>query len=199
MKRFPLFSILLAIVLLWSCVQDPGPQQPQVCVSGELEVLVDPDGTANSGDEYTMYVHPTDNSGPISWGPQQDIAGLPDLNTLATANADFNGFSNTMTVVSELGNFNSGNYPASICQNLSNQTGCDWYLPSAGELQAMFEQLDPVDAGFVLDPGGNNGGYWSSTELNGSITWRKNFLNGVLNGGFKTFNNLCRCVRRESI
>jgi hypothetical protein len=157
---------------------------PPSCVNGELEVTL-PDGS-------TLYVYPTDNDVNIKWGEfGNDINGLANINNQAGANADFNGESNTDLIVAHLGNWNSGDYAANLCATLSAQTGCDWYLPAAGELNAMYQQLGP---------GGNNNFandfYWSSTEGNGFRAWRQYFGNGFQILGIKGNFFRCRCVRR---
>jgi hypothetical protein len=162
-----------------SGVANTGP-----CVTGELEVTL-PDGSI-------LYVYPTDNDVNIKWGEYgNDIAGLANINSTSGANADFNGESNTDLIVAHLGNWNSGDYAANLCATLSAQTGCDWYLPAAGELNAMYQQLGP---------GGNNNFandfYWSSTEGNGFRAWRQYFGNGFQILGIKGNFFRCRCVRR---
>ncbi|TNE61573.1 MAG: DUF1566 domain-containing protein [Bacteroidetes bacterium] len=161
------------------------------CGTGLPSVDIDPDGTPNNGDEYTLYVHPTDNSAGIPWvdGPLIDIPGLPNLPSRPLALADFDGEGNTQTIVSTLG---AGNYAAKLCADLV-YNGCDdWYLPSLGELNAMYQQLGP---------GGNNnfgaGYYLSSTEFGFTPMWILDFSNnGYTAGDAKTSSYACRCVRK---
>ena len=157
---------------------------PASCVEGELQVTL-PDGSI-------LYVHPIDNDNNTRWGEfENDIDGLANITTPEGANADFNGAANTAAIIADLGNWNDGDYAAYLCASLSTETGCDWYLPAAGELNAIYEQLGP--------PPNNNfepSFYWSSTEYGGHIAWVKNFLNGGLYADFEIDSGRCRCVRR---
>lgn len=191
-NSFILSRMLLTGVL--SLLVFAGFSQSTPCVPGEIPITL-PDGS-------TLVVHPTDNlsltsATLMSFGPQQDLS-LPNYSTVASANAATeDGFANTEAIVTEQGAYLQGDYAANICKQLAIQTGCDWYLPTAGELEAMYQQLGPPGTGQMTST--SSEGYWSSTELNGSIMWRKIFTNGVLNGGFKTFSNKCRCVRKEVV
>ena len=162
---------------------------PTSCVTGELEVTL-PDGS-------TLYVYPTDNDVNIQWGEfGNDIDGLDNITSQAVANADFNGESNTAAIIDDLGNWNGGDYAANLCANLSAQTGCDWYLPAAGELNAMYQQLGPTNNGFNGSGDMPNGVYWSSTEFNDDGAWKPDFFDGNQFFDLKDFSNRCRCVRR---
>ena len=160
--------------------------------NGLLEVDIDPDGTPGNGDEYTLYVHPTDNSTGVQWGPTGvDIPGLPNIGLLVNALQDFNGDSNTQAIVDALGNNNGTPYAAKICADLE-ANGCDnWHLPSVGEINAMYAQLGP---------GGNNnfanGIYWTSTEIVGAAAYDPDFSNGTFYGDLKFQSRRVRCVRK---
>lgn len=69
----------------------------------------------------------------------------------------------------------------------------DWFLPSAAELDAMYNSIGP---------GGNNAGnfdsagvYWSSSETSALDVWVVNFANGNKVENPKDFNRLSRAVR----
>ena len=173
------------------------------CVEGELEVTL-PDGSI-------LYVYPTDNSPGIMWGQfGNDIDALQNITSSvfppdpAAANTDFNGAGNTALIVAELGDFNNGNYAANLCAQLSSETGCEWYLPAAGELNAMYQQLGPF-------PNNNfaNAIYWTSTEQGADAGWVQLFgdyapnSNPLLVSGYQSYSKKkniidrpCRCVRR---
>ncbi len=151
------------------------------CVEGELEVTL-PDGS-------TLYVHPIDNSAAIPWGETgNDIEGLP---IEMYANSDFNGAINTATIIANQGNWNDGVYAANLCALLSTETGCEWYLPAAGELNRMYQQLGPNGSGDIPV-----GIYWSSTEYDANQAWAQLFSDGSAASTVKTHNFHCRCVRR---
>ena len=85
-----------------------------------------------------LYVHPTDNSELIQWGDQSiNITALPDIVDSNVAEMDFNGESNTQAIVDQLQNYNGGDYAAKLCLDLVAYGFDDWYLPAAGELNAI--------------------------------------------------------------
>lgn len=150
-------------------------------IAGLLLVSL-PDGSC-------LYVHPTDNSTGIEWGGfGTDIPTLANKTTTAQANADFDGEANTQKIVDELG---AGTYAAKLCADLVASGYSDWYLPAAGELNAMYQQLGPSgNNGFV------NTFYWSSSEYGNIEAWIQ-FFNFDLQGLDVKFTfHRCRCVRR---
>jgi hypothetical protein len=72
----------------------------------------------------------------------------------------------------------------------------DWFLPSKGELNAIWENI-------VDDGGGNNSGvggfadgyYWSSSEADSATAWLQYFLDGSRYYSDKDFNVRVRAVR----
>ncbi|MBK8966917.1 MAG: DUF1566 domain-containing protein [Lewinellaceae bacterium] len=175
-----------------ACDLDIRVGNPDPCTANLLTVNIDPDGTPNNGDEYTLYVHPTDNSTSIEWGGfGTDIPTLANITTTAAANADFDGVGNTQKIVDALGNNSGTAYAAKLCADLVDNGCDDWYLPAAGELKAMYDQLGP---------GGENGFaneyYWSSSEYNLGFAWLQYFVDGFQFSNFKDSFYRCRCVRR---
>jgi hypothetical protein len=160
---------------------DPGVGE-SCCPTEGLLVVTLPDNS-------TLYVYPTDNSVGIQWGGFGiDITGCPNIDNEPDALADFNGESNTQAIVSQLG---AGTYAAKLCADL-NVGGCDdWYLPSAGELDAIYTQLGPSGSN-----GFGTGAYWSSTEYFSEYAWYKVFGDGSLTFDDKTNTFNCRCVRK---
>lgn len=55
--------------------------------------------------------------------------------------------------------------PATICSNLSLGGYDDWYLPSAGELKKMQQNIGPNSTLGLGNIGSLSGRYWSSTEF----------------------------------
>ncbi len=146
-----------------------------------------------------LYVHPTDNSTGNIWGDLTDITELPNITSTSEANMDYNGENNTQAIVGQLQNYNSGNYAAKLCADLVAFGFDDWYLPAAGELNMMYQQLGPTDNSFNGSGDITSGLYWSSSEVDDVDAWRQNFVNG--DHGFdiyssKAFLFRCRCVRR---
>ena len=123
-----------------------------------------------------------------------NITALPYITTLAAANMDFNGETNTTAIVTQLGTNNGTPYAAKLCADLVAYGFDDWYLPAAGELNEMYKKLGSVANG------GNGqittGIYWSSSEFDGSGAWLQFFGDGSQDGGSKGLDFQCRCVRR---
>lgn len=151
-----------------------------------LIVQINPDGIIDSGDEYRLNVYPVDSAPAILW------SGF----SFTQANSEWDGVANTQTIINVVGD--EGLYAAMVCANLSVE-GCgdDWYLPSYGELNAMYEQLGTSkqngNTGTGVMP---DGIYWSSTEVDFTAAKAKNFNNGnqVIDVKFNEFR--CRCVKR---
>jgi hypothetical protein len=160
----------------------------------DLESLL----TVTLHDGTIIYVHPTDNADRIGWdevGYFIGIADLPDTITEADALSDFNGESNTRAIVNQIG---YGNYAAKKCDELEAYGFTDWFLPAAGELAALLDQLE---INTWLDDI-----YWSSTEYNDESAWVVNRWKGWYDieysitprvlAKFESYSQRCRCVRR---
>ena len=78
------------------------------------------------------------------------------------------GEANTQAIVSALG---SGDYAARLCYDLSHGGYDDWFLPSYGELNLMYENRTAI-GGFT------DYYYWSSTEHSSIRAYRQLFSNG---------------------
>lgn len=123
-----------------------------------------------------IYVYPLDNA-PGMWGP----AGVV---TYATSNSDGKG--NT-ALINEM----TGNYAAKTCAGLVAYGYSDWYLPSANELEYMFQTKAQI-GGFT------NADYWSSTETSSMGATSVDFQTGTkLVNTDKSLGKQCRCVRKD--
>ncbi len=137
-----------------------------------------------------FYVHPEDNCGAsgLPWSISYNVTG-------ATSHID--GVSNSKTILLD----QSGEqqlFAARVCDDLVAYGFDDWYLPSLGELNAMFEQLKLQDIGGFQDAI-----YWSSTEASPEDTpdyqfdsWTQVFSTGQQKLGFKNISVRCRCIRK---
>jgi hypothetical protein len=85
------------------------------------------------------------------------------------------GFTNTLTM---LGFNATASRAGTICRAYTgggySSTSNGWFLPSTGELNALYNQKSTV-GGFV------NSNYWTSTETGNSIAARQNFTDGTQN------------------
>jgi len=77
------------------------------------------------------------------------------------------------------------------CQNHTDGTYSDWFLPSIDDLNAMYENL------FLQGLGGFQpyDFYWSSTEFDFNAAWKQNFGNGNQNYSNKDYPTNVRAVR----
>ncbi len=127
----------------------------------------------------TLYVHPADQSGPMSWGCSGIVAGAGD---------DNNGVLNTATIVAAC----PAPTATHVCDNLVDLGYSDWYLPSYNELECIRQNAAAI-GGFAA------GAYWSSTEGTGIFTANaryRTFPSGVSGYGSKSNQNRVRCVRQ---
>jgi uncharacterized protein (TIGR02145 family) len=102
------------------------------------------------------------------------------------------GANNTLQIVTRC---NQNPIAASECANLILNGYSDWYLPSLGELQLMYNRLHLLGMGsFGV---GINPWYWSSSEYDHGYAWGLNFGNGDANGpgNGKNNPNAIRAVR----
>ena len=116
----------------------------------------------------------------IEWGGYgTDISELTNYSSSSSARNDFNGQSNTSTILLNLGT--STDIAAGYCrsQSLNGKTG---YLPAAGELYVMWENKSDINSALqkigasTIDSAFNNlytGSHypWSSTEYSSYNAW----------------------------
>ena len=108
------------------------------------------------------------------WGGYQSaIPGLPNTGTSQAALADMDGKGNTAKIVAKLSNTNmdfssetyelNGNYAAQWCDTLKLHGYDNWFLPSCGELEELYQNGDAAGVLNGLNKG-LSGGYWTSTQ-----------------------------------
>jgi hypothetical protein len=124
-------------------------------------------------------------------------------NTQAKGDGPFAGEANTSIIIAaQVAIGDDGNtYAARMCNELQvtegGKTYGDWYLPSKGELNLMYQNKTTIN-----DKALANGGsvfysdyYWSSTEYNDDYVWSQHFDNGDQGWGFKMFTYSLRAIR----
>ena len=141
-------------------------------------------------DNGIIYVHPVDNCGESGepWSITYNITG-------ATSVVD--GITNQEKIMlDQVGQEDP--FAAKICEDLVALGFDDWYLPSRGELNALYEQLYLNQKGNFTDRI-----YWSSTEATFEDTedhqwdgWTQVFESGKQKLGFKNISVSCRCIRK---
>lgn len=99
----------------------------------------------------TLQLYPTQYTN-IIWGPtNSQLPGPWD--------SQF-GKNNSTNIVNVLGNYNSGNYAAKLCENLTGSGYSDWYLPT------LYEGLAIATSG----QSGGTGSYWTSFQSDASYS-----------------------------
>ena len=126
--------------------------------------------------------------GNMTWGGYTiDISGLTNVSTEAQALSDYNGKSNTATVVAQLG-ADDNTSAVVMCYNYA-PTGFEsskgqWYLPAYGELQSYvcnnFNTLNST-VNKLGWSGFNQQFLWSSTEYSSLQSWYAFSNNGASN------------------
>lgn len=108
-------------------------------------------------------------------------------NTGATGTAIGTGQANTTAIVNFQG---TGAYAAQLCNDLSLNGYDDWFLPSRGELEEMYNNKLVINATATAnsgtdfeEAGGEN--YWSSTRATNSSAFILRFTDGFISEGFK--------------
>ena len=123
-----------------------------------------------------------------------DVPTLSNYGSLSAATADWQGRNNTRLVL-EYCKTNGYSCPAFEYVNSYKTEGTlagDWYLPAAGELNAIYQNKDVLDTAL-----GKIGGtklslvsyHWSSSEYSDNIAWELNSDNGNVYFNYKDNNN----------
>jgi len=141
-------------------------------------------------DNGIIYVHPIDNCGEsgLPWSITYNITG-------ATSVVD--GVTNQQKIMLDQTG-EQDPFAAKVCEELEALGFDDWYLPSRGELNALYEQLYLNQIGSFSERI-----YWTSTEATFEDTedhqwdgWTQVFESGKQKLGFKNISVSCRCIRK---
>lgn len=124
----------------------------------------------------------TDQGTAIQWGCQGTVTG-------ATGTAIYSGAANTTAILAAC---TTTGIAAQLCHNYDGGGLTDWYLPSSGELQEMYNQrgVIPNLAGGVMS-------YWSSTEGGATVAGGFFFYGGYSISAMKGYATqmVCRAIR----
>jgi len=137
--------------------------------------------------DHGLIAAPSDQGRSIRWWKGRYVV------TGATGTAIGTGQDNTHKITEAQG---TGNYAASLTDNLELNGYSDWYLPSKDELNLMYNNIGPG----ALPPLTNIGGfsrkdYWSSSEDNKYSAWAYYFNYGYANSLAKDEWYSVRAVR----
>lgn len=103
-----------------------------------------------------------DISGPVAWSNV--------TNVVSGATSDFDGKSNTATIIAQSGHASSA---AKLCDDYAGGGFTDWYLPSAFEMNQAYNAGSIIDT--VLGSDLLTGSYWTSTESSFSTAYKYTF------------------------
>ena len=96
----------------------------------------------------------------------------------ASAQSSWDGLSNSNAIVGQAGHTSSA---SALCLNSTNGGQSDWYLPSAQELNMLWNNYYTVARSLIQITGATqlqSATYWSSTESNTSYAWGFYFASG---------------------
>ena len=128
-------------------------------------------GVALITDEHKIVIAPN-NVGEYSWCPYNKLLNCVTYTELSDALTDYDGVSNTLTIA------NNGGNGAIACRTYESgiMTKLYWWMPSAGELNTIFQNVEsinialeaisgtPLTSDEIID-------YWSSTQYDNGVAW----------------------------
>ena len=133
----------------------------------------------------------------LVWGAVvEDVSGVTNSSSVSTSTADWQGFKNTKAMYEA--DKSGVNYPA-IKKVLTYSTeGTEqgqWYLPAAGELQAISTNKDTLNTTLSKIGGTQmSGNYWSSSEQNSGSSYYIGIGNNSSKIGRKIVKNKAKPV-----
>ena len=113
----------------------------------------------------------------------------------ASAQSSWDGLSNSNAIVGQAGHTSSA---SALCLNSTNGGQSDWYLPSAQELNMLWNNYYTVARSLTQISGATQlqtTSYWSSTESAYIIAWGFNFASGDADYINKAIPRYVRAVR----
>ena len=126
-------------------------------------------------------------------------SNIETVNVGSTAQSFSDGLSNSIAIVGQAGHTNSA---AALCLNSNNGGQDDWYLPSLGELNMLWNNFSLVNQQLSQSSGAQqlNSQYfstcWSSTELTISQgAWYLSLDSGVMGNRAKNGGLSVRAIR----
>lgn len=138
----------------------------------------------NNSGKHGLIAAVADFEEPTFWSLKDTLNGAKDTALGA-------GAVNTVKIYKTQGypQYEADNYAALECMGFIQNGYADWYLPSINELNKMYENKTII-GGF------QSYSYWSSSELNATKAWFKNFNDGSQLLQLKTARYALRPVRR---
>jgi hypothetical protein len=136
------------------------------------------------GGGVVFWIDPTDNTKGLACALENQSTGIQWYNgvnttTNATATAVGSGAANTTAIIDNQGPTET-DYAAGLARAFNGGGFSDWFLPSKGELSAMFQNKETLNTA-ISNNGGQifqNSAYWSSTEIDSEFARAVGFGNG---------------------
>ena len=133
----------------------------------------------------------------LVWGAvAEDVSGVQNSSSVSTSTADWQGFKNTKAMYEA--DKSGYNYPAIKKVLTYSTTGTEqgqWYLPAAGELQAISTNKDTLNTTLAKIGGTQmSGNYWSSSEQNSGSSYYIGIGNNSSTTGRKVVKNKAKPV-----
>ena len=153
------------------------------------------------GGGVVFWIDPTDNTKGLACALENQSTGIQWYNgvnttTNATATAIGSGAANTTAIIDNQGPTET-DYAAGLARAFNGGGFSDWFLPSKGELSAMFQNKETLNT-TISNNGGQifqNSAYWSSTEIDSEFARAVGFGNGSSPSYYKYSNAHVRAVR----
>ncbi len=152
------------------------------------------------GGGVVFWVDPADNTKGLACFRNQSTSiqwyNGTNITTNATATAVGSGSTNTTAIIDSQGPTET-DYAAGLARSFSGGGFSDWFLPSKGELSAMFQNKETLNT-TISNNGGQifqNSAYWSSTEIDSEFARAVGFGNGSSPSYYKYSNAHVRAVR----
>ena len=133
------------------------------------------------------------SSSVMYWSYANVDTSLTNYKLTSDAKTDFNGKSNTATIIAE----DASNIAAKYCNNYTTAgtSAGDWYLPAVGELYSYVHGNYSAIKTAMTSIGWSCGGYiWSSSEYSSRNAWTVGTHNGDLGYHTKGSRNYLNCL-----
>lgn len=135
------------------------------------------------------FILATEQAGKYWSSSSSTISGVTTTTSSATAQADYNGVSNTDAIISATGS--TTNYAAGYCRAYEFADGREGYLGAAGEIYTMIANMTEVNNCLTAVSGtaiSDSDYLHTSTQYNSSYAWRVYASTGALSRTSKTSN-----------
>ena len=152
----------------------------------------------NDGEHDFVIAKENASSSGLRWGGYGKlIEGIPTISEDYNAKKDFDGKSNTHMIITELEGYNDGYGKGSpaceACANYLFIDGSKGYMPALGELYLAYINKSNIDTALTKCGGTTmDGGYWSSSQKNETMSYYCTWGLGGTYSGSKAYTQMVR-------